>query len=66
MQIPPSLELPDKFDLVVTSEYLFYPALKKWRNGYMIGIEFAGEPYRPSVLIGDTKEQHAASNIDFA
>jgi len=52
MEIQPAVDIPDIFDLVVTSEYLYYPALVKWRSGHMIGIEFAGEPYRPSMLIG--------------
>lgn len=48
----PALQLPDKFDLLVSSEYLFFPAVVRWRIGGMLGIEFIGEPYRPSMLIG--------------
>ena len=52
VEIIPTFEIPDKFDLLVSSEYLFYPAVVKWRNRGMLGIGFAGEPYRPSMLIG--------------
>lgn len=51
VEILPTMQLPDKFDLLVSSEYLFYPAVVKWQIGGMLGIEFAGEPYRMGMVI---------------
>ena len=48
--IPPLGEPPNKFDLFVPSENLFYPAIAKWRCGLMTGIAFAGEPYHSNVV----------------
>jgi hypothetical protein len=47
---PPFIEIPKKFDLLVVSENLFYPAVARWCAGVSVGIEFAGEPHRPKVL----------------
>jgi hypothetical protein len=50
LEIPPFIEFPKQFDLFITLENLFYPAVMKWRVGQMAGIEFAGEPYRQKIL----------------
>ena len=51
VEVLPTMPLPVKFDLLVSSEYLFYPAVVKWQIGGMLGIEFAGEPYRMQMVI---------------
>jgi hypothetical protein len=51
VEILPTLQAPDKFDLLVASEYLFYPAVVKWQRRGMLGIEFTGEPYRMRMVI---------------
>ena len=51
VEIPSSVEIPQKFALLVSSEYLFYPASIRWRSGKMIGVEFVGEPYRMRTVI---------------
>ena len=51
VEIFPTTQLPDKFDLLVSSEYLFYPAVVKWQIEGMLGIEFVGEPYRLRMVI---------------
>ena len=47
----PTMDWPDKFDLLVSLECLFYPAVVRWQSGGMLGIEFAGEPYRMRMVI---------------
>lgn len=51
VEIFPTMQLPEKFDLLVSSEYLFYPAVVKWQIEGMLGIEFVGEPYRMRMVI---------------
>jgi hypothetical protein len=51
VEIFPTMQLPEKFDLLVSSECLFYPAVVKWQIEGMLGIEFAGEPYRMRMVI---------------
>ena len=51
IEILPTMQLPNKFDLLVSSECLFYPAIVKWQIRGMLGIEFAGEPYRMRMVI---------------
>jgi hypothetical protein len=48
--MPPYIDLPKEFNLLVTSENLLYPAVAKWRTGGVTGIAFVGEPFRGSVL----------------
>lgn len=50
LDAPPFIAIPEKFDLLVVSENLFYPAVARWCAGVSVGIEFAGEPHRPKVL----------------
>lgn len=50
LDAPPFIAIPEKFDLLVVSENLFYPAVARWCAGISVGIEFAGEPHRPKVL----------------
>ncbi len=50
IDIPPFIDIPEEFDLLVVSENLLYPAVARWSGGVSLGIEFAGEPYHPKVL----------------
>ena len=50
IDVPPFIEIPEKFDLLVVSENLLYPAVARWSGGISLGIEFAGEPHHPKVL----------------
>jgi len=50
IDIPPFIDIPEKFDLLVVSENLLYPAVARWSGGVSLGIEFAGEPHHPKVL----------------
>ena len=49
VNLPANVVMPDKFNLLVVSERLLYPAIVRWRKGEAMGIEFTGEP-RPSAL----------------
>lgn len=51
VEILPAVTLPEKFDLLVSSEALFYPAVVKWQIRGMLGVEFSGEPYRIQMVI---------------
>ena len=53
VEIFPAVTLPEKFDLLVSSEGLFYPAVVKWQIRGMLGVEFSGEPYRMQMVICD-------------
>ena len=50
IQLSPEIELPEEFSLLVSEENLLYPAIAKWRIREVTGVEFAGEPFRGSVL----------------
>ncbi len=50
IQVLPYIEVPEEFNLLVTSENLLYPAIAKWRTGEVTGIAFVGEPFRGSAL----------------
>jgi hypothetical protein len=47
---PTYIEMPEDFNLLVTSENLLYQAVAKWHAGGVTGITFVGEPFRGSVL----------------
>ena len=49
VNLPANVVMPDKFNLLVVSERLLYPAVLRWRKGEAMGLEFTGEP-RPSAL----------------
>jgi PilZ domain-containing protein len=49
VHMPANVVLPDKFNFLVVSDKLLYPAVLRWRRAEAIGIEFTGEP-RPSAL----------------
>ena len=51
LEILPTMQLPNEFDLLVSSEALFYPAIVKWQIRGMLGVEFSGEPYRLQMVI---------------
>lgn len=50
IDIPPFVDIPEEFDLLVISENLLYPAAARWSGGISLGIEFVGEPNHPKVL----------------
>lgn len=50
IDIPPFVNIPETFDLLVMSENLLYPAVARWSGGVSLGMEFAGEPHHPKVL----------------
>ena len=52
VNLPTNVVMPDKFNFLVVSERLLYPAAVRWRKGEAMGIEFTGEP-RLSVLRTD-------------
>jgi PilZ domain-containing protein len=49
VNLPANVVMPDKFNLLIVSERLLYPAELRWRKGEAMGLEFTGEP-RPSAL----------------
>jgi PilZ domain len=49
VNLPANVVMPDKFNLLVVSDRLLYPAVLRWRKGEAMGIEFTDEP-RPSAL----------------
>jgi hypothetical protein len=49
VNLPTNVVMPDKFNFLIVSERLLYPAIVRWRKGEAMGIEFTGEP-RPSAL----------------
>jgi hypothetical protein len=49
VNLPANVVMPDKFNFLVVSEKLLYPAELRWRRGEAMGIEFIGES-RPSNL----------------
>ena len=50
IDVPPFIDVPDVFDLLVVSENLLYPAVARWCGGVSLGMEFTGEPHHPKVL----------------
>ncbi len=49
VNLPANVVMPDKFNFLVVSEKLLYPAVMRWRKGDAMGLEFTSEP-RPSAL----------------
>jgi len=49
VNLPANVVMPDKFNFLVVSDRLLYPAVLRWRKGEAMGIEFTGES-RPSAL----------------
>ena len=44
LRIPPSVNLPENFSLLVDSDGKRYPAEKRWRKGERLVVKFVGEP----------------------
>ena len=44
IQMPPDVELPKEFCVLIVADSKLYPAVAKWRNGEMVGIAFTDEP----------------------
>jgi len=49
VNLPANVVMPDKFNFLVVSDRLLYPAVLRWRKGEAMGIEFTGGA-RPSAL----------------
>jgi len=49
VNVPANVKMPDKFNFLVVSDRLLYPAVMRWRKGETMGIEITGEP-KPSAL----------------
>ena len=43
VNLPANVVMPDKFNFLVVSDRLLYPAVLRWRKGEAMGIEFTGE-----------------------
>jgi hypothetical protein len=44
LRIPPNVNLPENFNLLVVSDGNLYPAKKRWRKGERLELQFVGEP----------------------
>ena len=44
IQLPETLSLPDDFSLYIVTDRLLYPAVARWREEKVLGIQFVGEP----------------------
>lgn len=43
LRMPPNVNLPERFSLLVVADGKFYPAEKRWRKGERLVIKFVGE-----------------------
>jgi hypothetical protein len=48
VRIPPNVNLPESFSLLVVSDGKRYPAEKLWRKGERLVVQFVGEPHLTS------------------
>ncbi len=44
LRIPPNVNLPENFSLLVVSDGKRYPVEKRWRKGERLMVQFVGEP----------------------
>jgi hypothetical protein len=54
LRIPPNVNLPENFSLLVVSDEKCYPAEKRWRKGERLVVQFVGEPRLTSSRKGNT------------
>lgn len=54
LRIPPNVNLPENFSLLVDSDGKRYPAEKRWRKGERLVVQFVGEPRLTSSRKGNT------------
>ena len=54
LRIPPNVNLPENFSLLVVSDGKRYPAEKRWRKGERLVVQFVGEPRLTSSRKGNT------------
>ena len=54
LRIPPDVDLPENFSLLVVSDGKRYPAEKRWRKGERLLVQFVGEPRLTSSRKGKT------------
>ena len=44
LRMPPNVNLPEDFSLLVVSDGKRYPAEMRWRKGERLAVHFVGEP----------------------
>ena len=49
LELPPTVQLPDKFDLINVSDGNVTPIEVMWRKGNFVGVHFCGETKRHSL-----------------
>jgi hypothetical protein len=54
LRIPPNVNLPESFSLLVVADGKRYPAEKRWRKGERLVVQFVGEPRLTSTRKGNT------------
>lgn len=50
IEMPPAINLPEEFGLLIMSQELLYPAVVKWRRGGLMGLAFVSEPHHVSAI----------------
>ena len=53
LRLPPNVNLPENFSLLVISDGNLYPAKKRWRKGERLELQFVGEPHLASARKGN-------------